>query len=63
MDPTFSGALARERRNDLLRAADEDRLALAVAPRPPRERHARRRLGLLLVAAGNRLICPPHQTC
>ena len=65
MQPTLLAELVRESQNDLHREADLRRLAhLAKAQeRPSPVRRSRDRLGLLLVAAGTRLMHAPHQPC
>jgi|1185.fasta_scaffold214469_1 hypothetical protein len=71
LHPTISAELARERQSDLLRNAEHDRRVQAAgaavrasdSARPPVTfwQHRRRRLGLVLVAWGTRLLCVPDQ--
>ncbi len=57
MHPTILGQVAQDRVRSLIEEADAGRLARLAAGPPHRAPRLRRRLGLGLIAAGNRLAC------
>ncbi|MDQ3914175.1 MAG: hypothetical protein M3323_02425 [Actinomycetota bacterium] len=56
MHPVILGQVAQDRVRSLIEEADAGRLAHLAAPRP-RSPRLRRRLGLGLIALGNKLAC------